>query len=375
MKLASAEDCRMFPLRRRVIWTDTCILKDGTSPYLHGRVPLVQLRFDDYPWDFLGTSIVHDTWRIQKATNQIWRAIIDSVLVRLQPPLKYDSNVIDPKAMARINTRIPAQTIEASIGMGNPVEPLLPVQFWDVPPWILQVLQALNDQLDQLSVVKDLMAVAKAKQVPSADSIEKILESAGPVVQDIARGGEKATCEFDQLFYPLALQFWDANKVFHILGEDGALKETIDFDPGNLIPSHLPGEDQSNVSQYDKWERARWALEQMSYHIEPFSQAQVSRIGRNLILMQLWKAQLPIGPWTLMKNMGLDPGEAKYNGEVAKNQVEEFILWKQMSADIAQQMQSQMGGGNQKGRPPTNAAPPQIKTKDQGMRSTIATSR
>ena len=209
-KSATEEDARLFPLRRRVIWTDTCILKDGTSPYLHGRVPRVQLRFDDYPWDFLGTSIIHDTWRIQKAINQIWRAVIDSVLVRLQPPLKYDPNVLDPTAMARINTRIPAQTVQAALGMGDPVSPLLPVQFWDVPAWIIQVIGLLKGELDELAVVKDLMAVAKAKQIPSADSIEKIMEAAGPVVQDIARGGEVACQQFDELFYPMAIQFWPA---------------------------------------------------------------------------------------------------------------------------------------------------------------------
>src|SRR5208283_2501318 len=99
----------------------------------------------------------------------------------LQPPLKYDPNVLDPTAMARINTRIPGQTVQAALGMGDPVQPLLPVAFWDVPQWIIQVLGLLKNEIDEMSVVKDLMAVAKAKQVPSADSIEKILEQAGPV--------------------------------------------------------------------------------------------------------------------------------------------------------------------------------------------------
>jgi len=378
LRTATAEDCRLFPLRRRVIWTDTCVLKDGSSPYLHGRVPLVPLRFDDQPWDYLGTSIIHDTWKIQKAINQIWRAIVDSVLVRLQPPLKYDPNVIDPAAMARINTRIPGQTIQGALGMGDPVAPLLPVAFWDVPQWIIQVITMLYDELDKLSVVKDLMAVAKAKQVPSADSIEKILEAAGPVVQDICRGGEEVTSQFDQLFYPMALQFWGADKVFHVLGEDGALKESIDFDPGNIIPSHLPGEDRRQPSQFATWERTRWTIDQLSYEIEPFSQAQVSRIGRNLVLLQARKSGVTVSNHTIGKGLTINVGELPLmrSGKVAVTEFEKVEVETEMMHAMQEDMQAgQPQQGQGRGRPNSNQTPPSLKSKDGGTRSTIATSR
>ena len=376
MKEADEENARLFPLRRRAIWTDTCILKDGSSPFLHGRVPLVVTRFDDYAWEYLGHSIIQDTWRIQKAINQILRAIVDSVLVRLQPPLKHDPNLIDKTAMARINTRKPGQSIEVSAGMGDPIAPLLPVQHWDVPPWILQVVSLLTDSLDNLSIVKDLMAVAKAKQVPSADSIEKILESAGPVVQDIARGGEVATQELDALFYPMALQFWDSQKVFHLLGEDGAIQEMIDFQPGELIPSHLPGEDAARgPSIYSHWERVRWTIKQLSYVIEPYSQAQVSRIGRNLILMQAKKAGIWISNNTIGKGLGLNMGELPKmrNGSPPVTEPEKWEVeqeWIAALQDDANQGQPQGG----RGRPNSNQKPPHIQSKDQGTRSTVATS-
>jgi hypothetical protein len=379
MKRADHLDARLFPLRRRAIWTDTCILKDGTSPYLHGRVPRVQIRFDDYPWDFLGTSIIHDTWRIQKAENQMWRAVIDSVLVRLQPPLKYDPNVLDPTAMGRINTRIPGQTVQAALGMGDPVSPLLPVQFWDVPQWVIQVLGLLKNEIDELSVVKDMMAITKAKQIPSADSIEKIMEQAGPVVQDIARGGEVACQQFDELFYPMALQFWPAGKVFQELGEEGAVKEMYDFNPGELIPSHLPNEDKNaGPSIYDKWERARWFVEQLSYDIEPYSQAQVSRIGRNLTLLQAKKAGLMISDNTIGKGLGLNMGDLPEmrDGEPAITEPDKWMVEQEQKAALAEDLQQgQPQGGEKRGRPPSNQKGPAVKQKDGGTRSTVTTSR
>ena len=376
MKPAGEDEARLFPLRRRVIWTDTCILKDGTSPFLHGRVPLVPLRFDDYAWEYLGHSIVQDTWRIQKAINQILRAIVDSVLVRLQPPLKHDPNLIDKTAMARINTRKPGQTVEVSAGMGNPIEPLLPVQHWDVPQWILQVVSLLNDSLDNLSVVKDLMAVAKAKQVPSADSIEKIMEAAGPVVQDIARGGEVATQELDSLFYPMALQFWDSQKVFHMLGEDGAIQEMVDFQPGELIPSHLPGEGDSTDSIYTHWERVRWTIKQLSYVIEPYSQAQISRIGRNLILLQAKKAGIPISDNTIGKGLGLNMGELpnRRDGNPPVTEPEKWEVEMEWKHAIQEDMQAGAPQGGGPGRPNTNRKPPHLASKDQGSRTTVSTS-
>jgi hypothetical protein len=255
---------------------------------------------------------------------------------------------------------------------------LLPVQHWDVPQWILQVVSLLFENLDNLSVVKDLMAVAKAKQVPSADSIEKILEQAGPVVQDIARGGEVATQELDALFYPLALQFWDSQKVFHLLGEDGAVQEMIDFRPGELIPSHLPGEDpRAGSSIYTQWERVRWTIKQLSYVIEPYSQAQVSRIGRNLILMQAKKAGVTVSAHTIGKGLGLNMGElpAMRNGKPPVTEPEKWEVEQEWMHALQEDLSvGQQGDGGGPGRPNVNRKPPSIAQKDQGTRSTVKTS-
>lgn len=370
---ATAEDCRLFPLRRLTVWTDTCILQDDTSPWLHGRVPLVQLRFDDYPWDFLGYSIIHDTWKIQRARNKMLRAMCDSFEVRLQPPLSYDENLISDAFMAKLNTRRPGQSLKINSAMGDPVKPIMPVQHWDVPAWCMQLYASLGEEQDNLAIVKDLTALAKAKQVPSSDSIEKILEMAGPVVQDIARGGEKFISEFAMLWYPTALQFYPTVRKIKVLGEGSFTEEDGDFTPGSLIASHLPGEDKSRASVYQLWERLRWTIEQMSYEIEPYSQAQVSRIGRVLLLLQMQKAQMPIDPWTIAKAANIDIGEEP---EGTTNVLMRFVAWQKMKAEMAQEAQQMMQQGQQgPGRPPTNSKAPQIKSKDGGMRSTIATSR
>jgi len=370
---ATAEDCRIFPLRRLTIWTETCLLQDDTSPFLHGRFPGVQLRFDDYPWDFLGYSITHDTWKIQRARNRMLRAMCDSFDVRLQPPLAYDENVFSDAFMAKLNTRKPGQSVKMNMSMGEALKPVLPVQHWDVPAWCIQLYTQLGEEQDNLAIVKDLTALAKAKQVPSSDSIEKILEMAGPVVQDIARGGEKFISEFAMLWYPLALQFYPTVKKIKVLGEGSFSEEDGDFTPGSLVASHLPGEDKARPSIFQLWQRVRWTIEQMSYEIEPYSQAQVSRIGRVLILLQMAKAGMPIDPWTITKAANIDIGEEP---EGTTNAMMRWVAFNKMKAEAAAEAQQMLQQGQQgPGRPNSNKAAPQIRQKDGGTRSTVSTSR
>lgn len=378
---ATDEDCRLFPLRRLVVWTETCILQDDTSPWLHGRVPLVKLTVDDYPWDFLGYSIVHDTWKVQKGRNKMLRAFSDSLDVRLEPPMKVDDSLSDA-LMLKLQMRKPGQYVKLPMGIGDPMAPLMPVQHWDVPAWCMQLYTMLGEEQSKLALVKDLMALAKAKQVPSSDSIEKILENLGPAVQDIARGGEQTTCDFAMLWFPLALQFYDSRRKIKVFGDDGISKEDIDYDPGTMVPSHLPGEDRSRPSLFQNWQRIRWTIEQLSYEIEPYSQAQVSRIGRNLVLLQLFKMGFPVGPWTIGKGLGLNMGDPpkKRDGSDCVTQLDEWQTWREIQAAHQVELQQLIGQatgqqGQGPGRPATNQAPPQIKQKDGGTRSTLATSR
>ncbi len=375
-RTCTAEDCKMFPLRRLVIWTEDTVLYNDTATDLHGRVPLVQMRFDDYPWDFLGYSIVHDTWKIQRSKNRLLRVMEDSAHCRLEPPMAIDEN-FSQGAGARINTRRPGGLTAIPMAMGDPLKPLLPPAYYDIPEAVFKLLGFLDDQQDSMALVKDLMALAKAKQVPSADSIEKIMEMAGSVPQDIARRGEKVTCDFARLWYPMALQHYGTRRLIQVLGNDGVTMESVDLTPGELIPSHLPGEDKSKPSNFQTWERCRYVIDQMDISIEPYSQASVSRIGRALVLLQMKKAGMPIDSWTIAKSSNIDLGPEP---EGTSNVYERWIWEQEAHAQLAKELQEAMGGpgapGQQgRGRPNSNQRPPSVKQKDGGTRSTVTTSR
>lgn len=369
---AGPKDCKLYPLRRLIIATRTATLSDDTSPWIHGKVPLVQLRLDDWAWDFLGFSVVRDIARLQAGINEVMRTVADSSRVRMRPPLKFDEEHVTPGLMDMLNTRKPGQHIAVNMAMGNVIEPVLPYQHWDIPAWISQWLGKLEDEMDYMAVVKDLTAMAKAKQIPSSDSIEKFFELAGPIVQDIARGQEKGTVELAQLTIPMQYQFYSTARKVRILGDDGFTWEDIDFDPGNMIPSHMPGESTARESVFPVWKRLRAMLSQYKYTIEPYSQAQVTRSARAAQMLMMYFRGFPISPWTVARSMNIDIGP-KPKGTT--NDMEEWVAFQHMQRELAQELQGAGGPGNPKGRPPSFQAGAQVKPKDGGTRSTISTSK
>lgn len=368
---AGPKDCRLYPLRRLIIATKNAILDDDTSPWIHGRVPLVQLRLDDWPWDFLGCSIVRDIAKLQVGISEVMRVVQDSQRVRMRPPMQYDEEHVTPGLMDMLNTRKPGQHVAVNMQMGDVIKPILPYQHWDVPTWISSWLVKLEDEMDYMAVVKDLTAMAKAKQIPSSDSIEKFFELAGPIVQDIARGQEKGVVELAQLNTPLMFQFYSTARKVRIMGEDGFTPEDVDYDPGNMIPSHMPGESTQYPSVFPIWQRLRSILTQIRYTIEPYSQAQVTRSARAAQLMMLYFKGFPISPWTVARAMNMDIGP-KPKGTT--NDMEEWIAFQHMQRELAQELQGATGQ-NPKGRPNSFNAGAKIQSKDGGARQTITTSK
>ena len=87
MRMAGRSDAQMYPLRRLIIWCKSAVLYDGPSHYLHGMVPAVPFRMDEWPWDYLGYSLIHETITGQSAVNGVttaphyrdWETILEPV--------------------------------------------------------------------------------------------------------------------------------------------------------------------------------------------------------------------------------------------------------------------------------------------------------
>lgn len=394
------EEALMYPRGRLITCTRTHIIKDGPNPWWHGKVPLVQFRLDDWPWEFLGFSLIRDTIPAMDSVNSLFRAVVDSANVRLRPPVRYDRSVVSKGFIDRFDPRQPGARVEvdSTTGVEDPVKPIFDPSQFDVPQWIPELIQGLEDRADYLIGVQDLSALAKARQTPSADSIEKLMEIAGPLVYDMSRNMERSLRDVGEMFKGTVFQFYTIARKVQILGPDGLTEEDFDFEPGSMVPSHLPWEDPTGgLSQYNRHQRAQWHQNNFVFHIVPNSLHQITQMTRKLLYLQLMRAGVPIDPWTLAEvfdipNFGRPPSGTS-------SVIERWEAWQKIVAEVQMAIQMQMqqqaimnspegqllgaaatmgqAAQNEQGRPPTGQQPPQMKVKENGdgtQRTTISES-
>ena len=370
---ALPEDCQLYPRRRLQIWVKGTVLRDGPNYWWHGMVPTVEFSLDDWAWEFLGYSAIRDGATIQDSMKGLLRAVDDSQNARLRPPIAYDEDAFSKGFMERFDPRQPGQKVAHNMSMGDAMKILVPVGYYDVPTTVFQHIKDLAGMIGDLLGVKDLSAVAKARQMPSADALEKMSEMAGPLMTDMTRNMEASIRLLGEMVKGLFFQFYDASRRIQVGGPDAVTEEDYDYEPGNLVPSHMPGEPSEKPSKFARTERARWHMNNIFLEIVPNSLHQQTQSFRKLILIQAEKSGLPLDPWTKAEifdipNFGPPPAGAR-------TVMERWVAWMRMQAELKEILNpGGPGQGKGGGRPNSNAKAAHIANKDNGTRSTIATS-
>jgi hypothetical protein len=386
---ATFEDSRLFPLRRLVIWTEQGILYDNTSMWWHGKVPLIPFRTDGWVWDFLGYSMARDGGPLQESANRLLRALDDSANVKLDMPLAYDENAMGQGLMERINPRKPGQRLKVNMQQNEkPIHLIVPAEYYSMDAWVAGMPEKEWEVMHHLLGTRDIQALAKARQVPSGDSIEKLMELAGPIVADMSSSMEGSMMGLGEMWKGLAMEFFDVKRRVQVLGQDGFTEEDYDFDPGNMIPSHLPDE-MEKIKQHQALakangtpyavpdsrasvvERARVHLNSFYFYITPSSLHQITQLTKKMLMMQLWKIGFPIDPWSVAEAMDLDnygnPAQLKKIlgiEDIADDKFGRWLAWIEMKMKMAPQ-------APQKGRPASGQTAPAVTSKDGGARSTV----
>jgi hypothetical protein len=384
---ASREDCLLYPNRRLVLCTDEIVLnpdpENQSSPYWHAKVPLDQFRADDWAWNFLGFPVTRYGVSLEKAGVELWRGAIDAMNCRLSPSRAYDRNNTSAALAAALNTRIPNQYVGLDLGLlgdnARP-KPLLDYQWYEFPNHYVQVLSQIIPQIikEQMGVA-DATALAKARQLPSGDSVEKLMEMMGPLIKDQSRNMEESIRGVGEKWKSNFFQFITAARRLSIMGYEGLSDEDYDYDPGTLIPDNLKAEEKDGPHlAVRQFERARWHKDNFSFSVTPYSLHELNSMTRKLFYLQLQKVGFPIDWWTLaelfdIKNFGPPPKfPDPITGELreATTVMERFAVQMEIKAREAQAM----GGAQQKGRPPSGQQPPTLEQKG-GVNSTVRESK
>lgn len=389
---ANETDARLYPRRRLLISTDTVVMYDGPAFDWHGQVPLVGFGVDDWPWEPLGFSLVHDGFEINEAIKKLERGFMDKQLAKIDPSLAFDSNAT-PMADARaVDPYMPRGRYgyDGNASEGAPFHPIVPPEFLKIDQSDLAHLQHLYEVLDSQQAVTDAVALAKMRAVGSMDDLEKVMEANGPIIELMSRRMEAPIRNLGVMIKYLVLQYLPPARVMQYVGDDG-MENFMDYDPSSLVPSHLQGENVESKSGYTQMERARVFADNLRFFITPNSLHELTQLAMKLALVQLRKAGIMIDSQTIAEafnvpNYGTIEGSTvieRYNRE-QEMKLEEMVKMKAIAEQLGLTPPAgaggppgapKPGGGSPEGRPASFSAPPAIANKDGGTRSTITSSK
>lgn len=390
---AEPADCRLYPRRRLCVYARTGLGYDGASPWWHGRVPVARLRLMDWAWEALGGSTPAEILPIEQGVVALMRMMEDSWAARLDPPVLYDRDKVSDSFMDAFNPRRAGARAGADINMGKVLEYPVPPDQYNVPQGVPQFITEQEARMDYLSGATDIVAIAKAKQVPGADALEKLMEMAGPIVQDMIRALEAPLTELGQQRLAMYLQFYTGPRVITVVGPDGK-KSTEQFVPALITPPAAEGESPAQHAA-----RRRRQLLDYAYEVTESGINEIHRMTTKLFYVQLLKSGFPIDWWTCAEVFQIPSFGPVPQG--TNNVLERWTAQKRIEVELmgyAAQLAAAQGlagtggappgagagppgasqdrptGQSGPGRPSANTAAPRIESKDGGARSTVATS-
>ena len=397
-RTANETDARLYPYRRLMIVSDNCVPYDGPAFDWHGMFPGVSFCTDDYPWEPLGFSLMHDGYEINDAIKEIKRGNMDKIRAQLRPSYAYDMNAVSSREAKSFDPFQP----DARMGYDGtnseqpPFHQAMDAESLKVQPESMAMIEMLNKDMDTQLGVREAYALAQIRTVGSMDELEKLIESQGPIIEDISRTMEAPMRELGSMVKYDICQYFTTARVMQWVGADGMTKETFDYDPSSLIPSHLPNEDPAQASKNTQAQRARIFADNLRFLIMPGTLHEMTQMVMKLGLIQLKKAGVMIDSQTIAEawnipNWGRLPGSTvleRWQSE-QKMQIENAAMLQKLAASegLVPPGAPPPGGGagappgapgpegsQPEGRPATFQQPPKLESKDNGARSTISTS-
>lgn len=395
-RVANETDARLYPYRRLIISSDTCITYDGPAFDWHGMLPCISFTVDDWPWEPLGFSLVHDGFELNEAITTIMRGNMDKTRAQLDPGLAYDTNAV---GMGEARAYDPMQP-RARVGFdgtaveGNVFQPTVDPKILEISTSSMAMVEKLENMMDEQLGVRDAQALSRLRSLSSMDDMEKILESNGPIIEDISRSMEPPMRDLGVMVKYNILQYYNTARVMQYVGPDGVTPTVFDYNPASLVPSHMIGEDPSQASASSPIDRARNFADNLRFFILPNSLHELTQMTQKLGYIQLKKAGVKIDSQTIAEAWSI-PSYGSFDGNTV---LERWKAEQEVDLQFAARLKMEAGelmppppgapapgepppGGvgpgkpNPEGRPPVLNGPLRIQNKDGGTRSTITTSK
>jgi hypothetical protein len=243
------------------------------------------------------------------------------------------------------------------------MKPLIPAEYYDTPAVIPEFMEANERRINHQMGVGEAFALAQARQLPSGDSFERIMDSLGPVIKDQSRNMESSVCSIGTMWMYGVFQFYRADRMMQLLGPQGVVEEMFQLNVKDMIPEHVPGCVPTDPFQV----QARAHAGNFTFNITPYSLHEINSVTRKLFNLQLMRAGFPIDWWTLaevfdIKNFGSRPMIDDPERPGAKREAETiFESWLAQQEIVARMQQATAppgpGGAPGSGGPPSGTPP------------------
>lgn len=349
----------LYPRKRCIVMTRSVKqpLYDGPNIYWHGMFPCPKLTLDPWPWSWLGKSPLKDLLTIQKSVDRIARGIEDKMEKAWRPDLITDAKTLSKAAADRIDTRRAGLRFRTQMA-GNVTMPepaMQPVQVG------IELIQMLWDKMKELSGTQELSNLVQLGQVPSSETIERLVESWSPAIRLRSRVMEAFLRELAMMVLMNFFQFYTQAQRIAVLGPKGQTFEDFDFDPGTLIPDMLSmGMMDGMGNPLPRYERAREFIRFFTYQIAPGSLLAASEVTDKLMYLQLSRMGF-VDPITLLQKLGVNNIAPAATLDDAGETIMERLQWAQQAGIT---MAPGPAGASAAGRKATAQAMPRMVIKE-----------
>lgn len=347
----------VYPRKRCIIATSSCVIYDGPSMYWHGMFPINKLTLDPWPWLWLGKGPLWDILNLQRVLDSQYRIWDDHNAQVAQPGVTVDKNSLSKPAQDRLNTRRAGWKIRQNPVAGKGVVINYPPALDQSVP---EYIEKIEQQMDYLSGVKDLIGqIAQAGQIPSAETIESMIQNMTPANRGRSRVMEAFMREFAIMTMSNFMQFYTLPMRLAILGPNGDSYQDYDYDPGSLVPMFLGNElDANGVTKTEalsngprpRAERAVEFLKYFTFHVAPGSLLNAAQMEQKMIYLQLARMGY-IDVWTLCEKLGIENMGVPPEGTIVERLAKQAELGIGMTASPA-------------GRKASGQAPPRTVVKE-----------
>jgi hypothetical protein len=342
-----------------IVLTRSCKLYDGPNPYWHGLFPCPKLTLDPWPWAWLGKSPLKDLLPIQKEIDRCARGVADIFEKYWRPDLIADKKNISKAAADRIDTRKAGLRLMMNPIAGQGIK--LEYPNMQGVPVAMEWIKSLIEDMKEQSGTQELSSLVQLGQIPSSETIERMIESWSPAIRLRSRVMEAFLREVAMITLMNFFQWYTLPQRIAVLGQKGMTFEDFDFDPETLIPDMIAtmgkGEDGNPLPRY---ERAREFIRYFTYQIAPGSLLAASEVTDKLMYLQLARMGF-CDPISLLEKLGVNNVAPASMLEAAGETILERLQWCQQQG---LSMAVGPAGASAAGRKATGQAMPRMVVKE-----------